>query len=45
MLMVKKLGEILIDSGLIDTTQLEAALGRQKTWGGSSDTRSSRWAS
>jgi type IV pilus assembly protein PilB len=32
--MVKKLGEILIDSGLIDKTQLEAALGRQKTWGG-----------
>jgi len=32
--MAKKLGEILIDSGLIDNTQLEAALGRQKTWGG-----------
>jgi type IV pilus assembly protein PilB len=32
--MVKKLGEILIESGLIDNNQLEAALGRQKTWGG-----------
>jgi hypothetical protein len=34
MRMAKKLGEILIDSGLIDNIQLEAALGRQKTWGG-----------
>jgi hypothetical protein len=32
--MVKKLGEILIAAGLIDNIQLEAALGRQKTWGG-----------
>ena len=32
--MVKKLGEILIAAGLIDDIQLEAALGRQKTWGG-----------
>jgi len=32
--MGKKLGEILIDSGLIDKLQLEAALARQKTWGG-----------
>ncbi|MGC1455491.1 MAG: hypothetical protein WA946_09935 [Nitrospirota bacterium] len=32
--MVKKLGEILIETGLIDNNQLEAALGRQKTWGG-----------
>ena len=32
--MVKKLGEILIESGLIDSIQLEAALGRQKIWGG-----------
>jgi type IV pilus assembly protein PilB len=32
--MVKKLGEILIESGLIDNDQLEAALNRQKTWGG-----------
>ena len=32
--MVKKLGEILIETGLIDQIQLEAALARQKTWGG-----------
>jgi hypothetical protein len=32
--MGKKLGEILIAAGLIDSIQLEAALGRQKTWGG-----------
>lgn len=31
--MVKKLGEILIETGLIDNIQLESALGRQKTWG------------
>lgn len=32
--MIKKLGEILIASGLIDDIQLESALSRQKTWGG-----------
>ena len=32
--MAKKLGEILIEAGLIDQIQLESALGRQKTWGG-----------
>ncbi|MCK9418080.1 MAG: hypothetical protein M0R70_01725 [Nitrospirae bacterium] len=32
--MGKKLGEILIDAGLIDDIQLQSALGRQKTWGG-----------
>lgn len=32
--MGKKLGEILIDAGLIDSIQLESALGRQKIWGG-----------
>lgn len=30
----KKLGEMLIEKGLIDSMQLEAALGRQKQWGG-----------
>jgi hypothetical protein len=34
MVMVKKLGEILKEAGLIDSIQLEAALGRQKVWGG-----------
>ncbi len=43
--MVKKLGEILIETGLIDNIQLESALGRQKTWGGSSDTVSLNWGS
>ncbi len=43
--MVKKLGEILIETGLIDQIQLEAALNRQKTWGGSSDTISLSWGS
>ena len=33
MVMAKKLGEVLIESGLIDDLQLEAALSRQKTWG------------
>ncbi len=32
--MGKKLGEILIEAGLIDDLQLASALGRQKTWGG-----------
>lgn len=32
--MAKKLGEILIEAGLIDNLQLDSALGRQKTWGG-----------
>ena len=30
----KKLGEILIEAGLLDETQLRVALGEQKRWGG-----------
>ncbi len=30
----KKVGEILLENGLIDELQLEAALTRQKQWGG-----------
>lgn len=30
----KRLGEILLDAGLIDGLQLQAALANQKTWGG-----------
>jgi type IV pilus assembly protein PilB len=30
----KKLGELLIDAGLIDTFQLESALAHQRNWGG-----------
>lgn len=30
----KRLGDMLIEKGLIDRMQLEAALGRQKQWGG-----------
>jgi hypothetical protein len=30
----KRLGEILLDAGLIDGTQLQAALGHQRRWGG-----------
>jgi hypothetical protein len=30
----KRLGEILLESGIIDGTQLQAALGHQRRWGG-----------
>ncbi len=30
----KRLGEILLDAGVIDGTQLQAALGHQRRWGG-----------
>ncbi len=30
----KKLGDLLIEAGIIDNTQLQAALGHQKQWGG-----------
>lgn len=30
----KRLGEMLVEKGLIDTMQLEATIGRQKQWGG-----------
>jgi hypothetical protein len=30
----KRLGEILLDAGIIDGTQLQAALGHQRRWGG-----------
>ena len=29
----KRLGELLIDAGVIDETQLKAALGHQRQWG------------
>jgi len=29
-----KLGELLVDAGVVDEMQLEAALGEQKNWGG-----------
>ncbi len=29
----KRLGELLIDAGVIDATQLQAALGFQRQWG------------
>ena len=30
----KKLGEMLVEAGLIDNIQLQAALGHQRQWGG-----------
>ena len=30
----KRLGEMLVDAGIIDETQLHAALGHQRQWGG-----------
>jgi hypothetical protein len=30
----KRLGEMLVEAGIIDTTQLHAALGHQRQWGG-----------